>query len=332
MKHAAAMAISIIDAAGALGLEVVGHRARCFNAAAHKGGEDTHPSLNLNPESNCFKCFSCGVTGDSIELVKAILGVDFRQAVRWIESRATQSSCVPPARPTSSNNRTPDDAAQEVYLALYENSYRIYPDSPAGKYLHGRGLDLELVNQHFVTEIGNPWELWDHLIRQFGEERLQSAGLLSRNRGFLFACHALLFFYVDNDHAVYVQARDITSKAQCKELSLAGLTSPVPFNTKVLTDRRELVCICEGCIDTLSALQLGCPAVGIPGVTGFRSDWFDRFRYVGRVVLLLDNDEAGRRQAVELRSQFRIRGIVADAYHPRGVKDVNDLLKTLKGS
>ena len=38
--------------------------------------------------------------------------------------------------------------------------------------------------------------------------------------------------------------------------------------------------ICEGCIDTLSALQLGLPAVGVPGVTGFQRGWFDRSQWL----------------------------------------------------
>jgi hypothetical protein len=86
------------------------------------------------------------------------------------------------------------------------------------------------------------------------------------------------------------------------------------------------VYLCEGRIDTLSAVQLGLPAVGVPGVAGFRPGWFDRFRDVGAVRLLFDDDEAGRKQAAELRTQFRLRDIRADAYRPGGEKDVNDWL------
>ena len=42
--------------------------------------------------------------------------------------------------------------------------------------------------------------------------------------------------------------------------------------------------------------------------------------------MLFDNDTAGREQGAELRMQFRLRGIKADASHPIGVKDLNDLL------
>lgn len=155
---------------------------------------------------------------------------------------------------------------------------------------------------------------------------------MSRSDRFLFAGRRLLFYYFDRNRPVYLQARDISGRAQCKELSPAGLHSPVPYNANLLRTNPDKVYICEGCIDTLSALQLGYLAVGVPGVTGFRDEWFDRFRSVGQVYILFDNDEAGQRHAVELRAQFRMRGLKADVYHPCGVKDMNDLLlKTVKG-
>ena len=111
--------------------------------------------------------------------------------------------------------------------------------------------------------------------------------------------------------------------------TLSRLRSPAPFNADLLAQGPDKVYICEGCVDTLSALQLGYPAVGIPVIVGFRTEWFDRFLGVKHVFILFDNDEAGRRHAAELRSQFRQRGVKADVYHPQGagVKDMNDLLK-----
>jgi DNA primase len=103
----------------------------------------------------------------------------------------------------------------------------------------------------------------------------------------------------------------------------------VPYNVDALRQGHDRVLVCEGCIDTLSAEQLGHPAVGIPGATGFRDEWFPLFDAVRRVTILFDDDSAGRRQAAELRAQFRLRGIRADAQYPRQGKDVNDLLRAL---
>ena len=103
----------------------------------------------------------------------------------------------------------------------------------------------------------------------------------------------------------------------------------MPYNVDVLRQGHDRVLVCEGCIDTLSAVQLGYPAVGVPGVTGFRDEWFPLFRAVRRVTILFDDDPAGRRQAAELRPGSGCAGIRADAQFPRQGKDVNDLLRAL---
>jgi DNA primase len=209
-------------------------------------------------------------------------------------------------------------------------TFVIGPNMPSGAYLRRRGIDLAVANQLRATHLDRPSGLWDGLNHRFGLDRLRAAGLVSRSGRFLFARHELLFFYFDDGWPVYVQARDVTGTAGCKELSLAGLHSPVPYHVDLLRTGPPRVYLCEGCIDTLSALQMGLPAVGVPGVTGFQKEWFDVFRQVGHVVVLFDNDEAGRRQAAELRSQFRLRGIKADALHPEGVNDMNELLVNIK--
>jgi DNA primase len=317
----------ILEAAASLGLEVNGTRARCFNTAAHKGA-DAHPSLVFLTDVNRFKCYACGIKGDVIDLVRAVRQSGFRDAVRWLEDLAgPEFRADPPPAAVQRSSSTPDAQACEVYLAMYEASYEIDAEMVAGRYLIGRGLDLQLANQHGAVQYDQAQELWDELLGKFGQDRLRAAGLVSRSGQFLFARHRLLLFYFDvEDPPLYVQARDIAGEAGVKELSLAGLHSPVPYNVKLLRQRPAEVCICEGCIDTLSAIQLGYPAVGVPGVTGFRREWFELFRGVRHVHILFDNDEAGQRQAAELRAQFRMRGVRTDVYRPRELKDINDLL------
>ena len=82
--HPAAQAAPIVAVAAALGLEVAGRKARCFNAAAHKSGTDETPALVFFPDANRFRCFACGVSGDAIDLVQAVRKVAFREAVEFL--------------------------------------------------------------------------------------------------------------------------------------------------------------------------------------------------------------------------------------------------------
>jgi DNA primase len=257
MPHPAARAVSILTTATALGLKVDGRRAHCFNAMAHKGGADVDPSLTFFTDSNRFHCFSCGVKGDVIDLVKAIMRCDFKTAVAWVQTYGGRqpSDYKTATSATIRRARTPDKDAQEIFNVFHANTYEISPESLAGEFLRQRGLDFAVANMHHVADLNDAREVFGLLKDQFSLDRLQAAGLLSRSGNFLFARHRLLLFYRYDDSLVYVQARDIDGRSNCKELSLAGLHSPVPYNADLLRTPQEEIYICEGCIDTLSAVQ-----------------------------------------------------------------------------
>lgn len=342
MTHPAAQWVPILDVAAALGLQPSGRMASCFNGSAHKSGRDAKPALAFFNDSSRFKCFACGVKGDSIDLVKAVLNVPFKEAVAWLAKLAgkpgeaglsTPLTPTPqpakPAAPQPNAPKTPSEESQAIYLRLYELSHCLDSWYPGGAYVFRRGIDLDLAIQNHVTELGDPEDTWDCLTKEFGKEALKAAGLVTKSGRFLFSRHHLLLFYFADGRPQFVVARDVTGKSERKELSLAGVHSPVPYLSDVLKQGPERVLVCEGCFDALAATQLGFAAVGVPGVQGFQQAWFDLFKGVGRVTILFDNDDAGRRESVELRSRFRLRGFKADASFPAQGKDINDLLLSL---
>lgn len=320
-------AIPILDVAAALGLTLQGTKAHCFNGGGHKNGEDRTPSLAFFLDTNRYRCFGCGIGGDVIDLVRAVRGCSFQDAMAWLASFSAGGAKAVPPRPRGP--ALPGLAEQAVYARLAEVAAAPSPATEAGKYLLGRALDPDLAAAHGAKELTDPAAVWNALVLEFGPDALGAAGLMSSRGAFLFAAHRLLFFYLDGGRPAFVQARDVTGTAAVKELRPRGLACPVPFNRDVLTAGLERVYVCEGCIDTLSAVQLGHAAVGVPGVEAFRDDWITLFRRVGHVVVAFDNDEAGRRAGPALRDRLRLRGVKADAVHPTGAgaTDMNDLLR-----
>lgn len=70
--------LPIEEVAQRLGLHVERHRCLCpFH-------NDTHPSLSLNVRRNTFRCFVCGASGGTIDLVMRHLGIGFREACQWL--------------------------------------------------------------------------------------------------------------------------------------------------------------------------------------------------------------------------------------------------------
>ena len=63
-----------------LGLSVVRHKCLCpFH-------DDHHASLSFSVSRNTYRCFVCGATGGTIDLVMQHLHLDFKQACRWLAS------------------------------------------------------------------------------------------------------------------------------------------------------------------------------------------------------------------------------------------------------
>ena len=61
-----------------LGLRVTRHKSLCpFHA-------DSHPSLSYRVSKNTFRCFVCGASGGTIDLVMRRLGKSFPEACRWL--------------------------------------------------------------------------------------------------------------------------------------------------------------------------------------------------------------------------------------------------------
>lgn len=85
------------------------------------------------------------------------------------------------------------------------------------------------------------------------------------------------------------------------------------------------VYICEGEFDSLILRQMGYPAVAIPGVSSFKSEWRYLFAWTDELTVIMDGDEAGRSAAAKLAS---ILGPVVNTMRvarlPEG-KDINDL-------
>ena len=317
----------ILTVAAALELPINGRRCQCFNGSGHVGGSDQEPSLVFYEDSGRFCCFGCGIMGDAVALVRKLKGWAFPQTVEFLTSLSGAHYHASAGDKRRGDNLVAShpERALRAFSALYTASVVVSSTTEGGSYLARRGIDPSLAVNHGVRELSSSWggaSLADYC----PSEDLDAAGLISRSGGFMFARHRLLFFYLDGGRPVFVQGRCLTPNGTPKELRPQKVSCPVPYNIDVLEHSPDEVWITEGCIDTLSLLQMGHMAVGIPGVTAWRDKWFPQFDQIPRVIICFDNDDPGQQAAKQLRSQFRLRGKRALIHRPVGVNDVNDHL------
>lgn len=117
-----------------LGLRVTRHHCLCpFH-------DDTHPSLSFLVRKNTFKCFVCGKSGGTIDLVMGVLHLDFLDACRWLanEHNVVLNQWKPHEKPQTTK---PFDAAR------YERYFQQpWINSAAQKFLYQeRHIDPRVV-------------------------------------------------------------------------------------------------------------------------------------------------------------------------------------------
>ncbi|CUU34465.1 Toprim-like [Armatimonadetes bacterium GXS] len=89
----------------------------------------------------------------------------------------------------------------------------------------------------------------------------------------------------------------------------------------------EVVYLVEGETDTLTLWSAGLPALGIPGATSWKQEWWEPLKQFQRVVVIPDADEAGRQLVQKLAETcpHNLRERVEVLELPEGVKDANEL-------
>lgn len=92
---------------------------------------------------------------------------------------------------------------------------------------------------------------------------------------------------------VELRFRALLDDGSPKYLSRAG-AEPHLYNVNAFTADTDVIAICEGEIDTITAHYLcGIPAVGLAGANGWKN-WYSRAFMDYRVLVLCDGDEPGR--------------------------------------
>lgn len=297
------------------------------------GHDDTRPSFALRPRWNGFVCYPCRKHGSVIDLTMLMEGLDFLRACRWLGERYLGERYADGAAPRRSNSASAPTAVAnpELYSWLLDQS----PLGDGGRaYLSARGFSAATLAAFRIGQVADRPALLRAARREFGEDRLRRAGLVRDGRrgpDLVFPSHYLLFPFLFDGAVSYIQARRADGAPAYRWLCPGGMLAPA-FNSDILSQGHATVMICEGVTDTLSAHELGRPAIGLTGANA-RLDPETIARLRGHnVVLLGDSDKAGRGFARDIVRLLSAHGITAIARSlPGGANDLNDLLRQQRG-
>ena len=293
-----------------LGLRVSRHKALCpFH-------DDHHASLSFKVSKNTFRCFVCGASGGTIDLVMRYLNKDFRDACHWL---ADEHNVIidhsPFLRPDGSKRPSAERSidhydAQKAFDASRYNRYfeRPWLSDEARRFLfEERRLDERVVRWCRLTswkdKQGIPW--------------LQSP------------------YYDREGKLVGVQNRNLIKGATPRFRFPSGSQCSI-YNLPVVNLLRpgETLFIAEGCSDCWSLLSAGHKAIAIPSATLLSKKDVNLLQTLSselsvRYEMWPDRDEPGERLFMQLKEV-----LPALEHHqlPPGCKDYSEYyLSKLRG-
>ena len=253
-----------------LGLRVVRHKSLCpFH-------DDHHASLSFSVRRNSFRCFVCGASGGTIDLVMRHLNLGFREACKWL----ADENCIileewKPQLSTLNSQLSTFDA--QKYERYFE---RPWLNEAARRFLYEeRRLDPRVVRWCRLTS-------WTD--RQ-GVSWLQ------------------IPYYNQEGRLVGVQNRNLVRDALPRFRFPTGSQCGI-YNLPVLNLLRpgEDLYITEGCSDCWAMLSAGHKAIAIPSATLLSKADAEQLSIVHSQLSIIfhmypDRDEPGERLFLQLQ-------------------------------
>ena len=318
--------------------------AKCpIPAHAHSGRGN--PSLSVDLRQGLFNCFSRDEGGDCITFYELMHGLNFARAIQRLARELGITPVRGGARPSLAQRAAPDEQSsepdglepldEELTRAICEHflsACRIEDQLEGTSFLTRRGISPQTARAAGVTYF--PRRAYRRVMRRmldaFPLEELQRSGLFNRKAHLTFYVHRLLFPFIVEGSARYLQARTTAAGVEPRWHNMRGAV-PALYNVDALerATSGSIIYLVEGFTDTLTLATHGFTAVGLVGAGGLREEWLaplGRFR----VVAALDPDDAGRRAAARYEDMFAARGMkLAMVKLPT---DVNDFFRQRRGA
>jgi DNA primase catalytic core len=306
--------------------------------------EERTASFTITPAKGLYHCFGCGAAGDVIGFLTKHDKVSFGAALDRLARRAglelqalmeSRPRIARPApaealmRPADGNGYA---AVGPLLARVVEHYHKTFCErADAQAYLKQRGLaDVDLLRAHHVGYADGSLL---KVLPKDGDVRqhLLALGVITaEGRELLGGCIVVPIPDPSSGQWTSLYGRGVKTPRHCY---LPGpLRGVLNFQAARTSDQ---VILTESILDALSFHEAGiATAIPIYGTNGFTPDHLDTLKREGvrRVVLALDNDDAGRKATDSIREKLQAAGIaVRVARFPEGIKDANELLVSRNG-
>ena len=303
----------------------------CGSGSGNKGTGITGDSNHGKP--NSLKCWSCGFTGDVIDLIQQEQGKDFNEAIKYAADEL--SITIDPinsieqakrdfsegSKDNANKEKTNPNKATETrtetiadYSGYYEKC-RANINTPAAiSYLTARGISLDTA---VSCGVGFDAEWISPTVKKNQQ---------AKGNSWLPNPTARIIMPVTNNHYI---ARAISSEVtEYAKMNETGGGKAGIFNARAVYDN-EVVFITEGIFDALSIIEVGNAAIALNSTSNadLLIKQLEAEPTAATLIICLDNDDAGKKAAATLKAGFtrlNISYVTADI--SGAYKDPNEAL------
>lgn len=292
------------------------------------------PSFNVNSSRQRYHCFGCGADGHAISLLMQFEGLGFREACKRLATEVgitIEERKISPEEEQRRQLRERLFRVNEVAADYFHGLLMEHPaGGPARDYMRQRGYGRKAADEY---QIGYALDSWDGLKTHLEAKGCQAddaraLGLIrpgKQGRGDYDLFRGRLIFPIyDLSGRVVALAGRVLDSGKPKYIN--SPESPVYHKGSVLFGlyqarqamrKSDEVILVEGYFDQLALYRAGYPQVVATCGTALTVDHARILkRYVKRVVLLFDQDEAGR------QATFKAMGVLQEEGLPALVIDL----------
>jgi DNA primase len=283
--------------------------------------DDHQPSLRVTPSKGLFHCMACGAAGNAIQFVAKKENLTVKEAALRLMGNMPGvqrgSEIVQPA-PTAPAHHP------ELLAAILDH----YHHTLLGRnrrgldYLKSRGLTDVAMLAHF--KLGYVDHTLKSKLTPAQVKLAQEMGLFNDKRNERFYGRVVVPVLDETGQPVGLCGRDITGQMKQKYLNMDGPQRGV-WNSGAAAAYPDELIVTEGIFDGLALWQAGIKnSIAMCGVEGWSSlhTALIEKHAVRKIVLALDQDEAGERGVKNVTSALTPLGVKVHRLHwPEGIND-----------
>ena len=299
--------------------------------------QDHSPSMSVSKEKQMYKCFSCGAAGNVFTFVSNYENIPFIEAVVKVAgilgiSVGDYTTTQPKEKYEREYN------AMDLALKFYQNTLRTKDGGAAREYLLKRGLNEEMQKVFDIGLSTTSDKLYPFLKQKGMDEKfLFDLGLIIQEEGSIkdtFKDRILFPIHDAKGHAVGFTGRvykgDYKPKYLNSKENYIFKKGNILFNYHRARDairtKKEVV-IVEGNMDAIRMYVSGIKnTIALMGVS-LTKEQIDLIRNLhATVILMLDNDEAGRTATLTNGEALESAGITCKVVRLSGEKDPDEYI------